>query len=108
MATAKDTTVSQSDFVKKYAQKHGLDEKSARATVKGVLEMITDEVAEGNKVTFLGFGAFSPKFRPARKARNPKTQEELNVPASTVPYFSASKTFKDKVGQAHNGAAETV
>ena len=51
------------------------------------------------------FGAFSPKFRPARKARNPKTQEELNVPASTVPNFSASKAFKEKVGQAHNGAA---
>lgn len=50
------------------------------------------------------FGAFAPRYRPARKARNPKTQEELQVPASTVPYFSASKTFKDKVGQAHNGA----
>ncbi len=36
MATAKETNVSQSDFVKKYAQKQGVDEKSAKAAVKGV------------------------------------------------------------------------
>lgn len=50
------------------------------------------------------FGAFAPRFRPARKARNPKTQEELSVEATTVPTFTASKVFKDKVGKA-NGAA---
>ncbi len=49
------------------------------------------------------FGAFAPRFRPARKARNPKTQEELDVEATTVPTFTASKVFKDKVGKGNNG-----
>ena len=45
------------------------------------------------------FGNFQPKHRPARKARNPRTQEVLEVPPQTVPAFSASKMFKDKVNQ---------
>jgi DNA-binding protein HU-beta len=43
------------------------------------------------------FGVFTPKQRPARKARNPRTQEVLDVPPATVPVFTAGKTFKDKV-----------
>ena len=45
------------------------------------------------------FGNFQPKHRPARKARNPKTQEVLEVPPQTVPTFNASKMFKEKVNQ---------
>ena len=45
------------------------------------------------------FGNFQPKHRPARKARNPRTQEVLEVPPQTVPSFTASKMFKEKVNQ---------
>ena len=45
------------------------------------------------------FGNFQPKHKPARKARNPRTQEVLEVPPQTVPMFSAAKMFKDKVNQ---------
>jgi DNA-binding protein HU-beta len=48
------------------------------------------------------FGTFTPRHRPARKARNPRTQEEMNIEATTVPAFSAGKAFKDKVKE--NGA----
>lgn len=51
----------------------------------------------GDTVTLVGFGSFSVKERAARTGRNPKTGEELKIPASKVPSFKAGKGLKDSV-----------
>jgi DNA-binding protein HU-beta len=48
----------------------------------------------------LGFGTFKLTHRAARKGRNPKTGEEIDIPASKTPSFSAGKSFKDKCNSA--------
>ena len=53
------------------------------------------EVASGKKVSLPGFGTFKLSHRAARKGRNPKTGEPMDIKASNTPSFSASKTFKD-------------
>lgn len=65
--------------------------------VNSALSVIIDQVAAGKKVQLAGFGNFAPKERAARKGRNPQTGEELDIPASTSPGFTASKAFKDQV-----------
>jgi DNA-binding protein HU-beta len=45
----------------------------------------------------VGFGSFEPRDRKAREGRNPKTGEAMEIPATTVPAFSAGKQFKDLV-----------
>jgi DNA-binding protein HU-beta len=53
------------------------------------------EVLAGKKLTLSGFGTFSLKQRAARKGRNPKTGEEMSLPASKAMGFSPSKGLKE-------------
>ena len=53
----------------------------------------------GDKVQLVGFGAFETKERSARVGRNPKTKEEIQIPASRVPAFKAGKALKDAVAK---------
>lgn len=79
------------------AEKADMKKKDAEAAVNAVLEAIADGLAEGDKVALLGFGTFEVSERAARKGRNPATGEEIDIPASKYPSFSASKALKDRV-----------
>jgi DNA-binding protein HU-beta len=70
------------------------DKKSATEAVNAVLETIQSAVANGDKVAITGFGVFEKTERPARTARNPATNETIQVPASSVPKFRAGADFK--------------
>ncbi|UAB78546.1 integration host factor subunit beta [Erythrobacter sp. SCSIO 43205] len=58
---------------------------------------ITQRLAEGGRVELRGFGAFSTREREARVGRNPRTGEQVNVPAKRVPYFKAGKEIKARL-----------
>ena len=58
---------------------------------------MTEAVANGDKVTLVGFGSFERRERSEREGRNPKTNEPMTIPAIRVPGFSAGKAFKEKV-----------
>jgi len=62
-----------------------------------MLEVITETVADGKKVTLVGFGSFEPRDRKEREGHNPKTGEKMTIPATRVPVFSAGKNFKEQV-----------
>ena len=64
-----------------------------------VISVITDALAEGDKVQLVGFGAFEVKARAERVGRNPKTKAEIKIPASKVPVFKAGKALKDAVAK---------
>ena len=53
----------------------------------------------GDKVALVGFGTFETRERPARKGRNPRTKEEITIPATTAPAFKAGKALKDAVAK---------
>jgi DNA-binding protein HU-beta len=59
--------------------------------------VVTEAVANGDKVTLVGFGSFERRERSEREGRNPKTNEPMTIPAIRVPGFSAGKAFKEKV-----------
>ena len=71
----------------------GIAEDALNATIKG----ITDALSNHEKVTFVGFGSFYVSDRPARKGRNPKTGEPIDIPAGVVPKFKAGKSLKEAV-----------
>ena len=62
-----------------------------------LLEVVVEEVAQGEKVTFVGFGTFEKRIRQAREGRNPKTNEKMLIPEGKVPAFSAGKSFREAV-----------
>lgn len=53
----------------------------------------------GEKVSLVGFGNFDVKTREARTGRNPKTKEEIQIPATRIPQFKAGKALKDAVAK---------
>ena len=80
------------DFV---AEEAGITKKDANALIGVVLDGIKSGITGEGKVTLVGFGTFSIVQRKARKARNPKTGEPIDVPAKTVPKFKPSKALKE-------------
>ena len=73
------------------AAQAGLTKVAAKAAVDATLGTIAANVAEG--VQLLGFGNFSVSERAARTGRNPHTGETIQIPASKVVRFKASKTI---------------
>lgn len=85
------------ELVDAIADKANVTKKQADAVLTAALETIVDAVSDGDKVTLVGFGSFERRERKAREGRNPKTGESMEIPATTIPAFSAGKLFKDKV-----------
>lgn len=75
--------------------------RESKRSVENVLETLVDVIwivfSEGGEVTLPGLGKLTVKDKPARKGRNPKTGEEIDIPAKRVPHFSAAKALKDAV-----------
>ena len=59
----------------------------------------SEALAAGDKVQLVGFGSFEIRARAARIGRNPKTKEEIKIPASKVPAFKPGKALKDAVAK---------
>lgn len=74
--------------------------KDAEVSVKEILDAIGHSLARGDRVEIRGFGSFQVNYRPARKARNPKTGESVMVPPKRVPHFKAGKEMRENVDQA--------
>ncbi len=71
--------------------------KEAQAAVDCVFSTITEALENKETVTLIGFGTFKVDNRKARKGRNPKTGEEIDIKAKTVPKFVAGKALKEAV-----------
>ncbi len=85
------------DLIDGVATKSGLTKKDATAAVEALFEVVTETLAEGERVQVIGFGSFEVRERAARKGRNPQTGEEIEIPATKVPAFKAGKGLKDSV-----------
>ena len=57
-------------------------------------EEIAQRLAQGGRVELRGFGAFSTRERDARKGRNPRTGDTVDVPGKRVPYFKPGKEMR--------------
>ena len=81
------------------AENAGLTKKDTERVVNACLDAITAALQQGEKVQISGFGTFEVKAREARVGRNPHTKEAIEIPATKVPGFKASKTLKDTVAK---------
>ena len=91
--------MNKADLVAAVAEKAGISKKDSEKAVNAAFDAITAALVAGDKVQLVGFGAFETKERSARVDRNPKTKEEIQIPASRVPAFKAGKALKDAVAK---------
>ena len=86
------------EFVDKVASKSGLSRRDAGKAVDAFLDSVTETLKGGGEVSFTGFGKFSTSHRAARQGVNPRNpSEKVQIPAATVPKFSAGSQLKQAV-----------
>ena len=77
-------------------QKH-LPAKDVELAVKHVLELMSESLANGERIEIRGFGSFSLHYRPPRMGRNPKTGAAVALAGKHVPHFKPGKDLRERV-----------
>lgn len=83
------------ELIDALAEKSGLTQKAAGSLLDALSAKIAEELKEGGELVLPGIGKFSVLSKEARIGRNPRTGEEVQIPARTVPKFAAAKALKD-------------
>ena len=90
---------SKTELIDLVAAKTGQAKSETAKTVNALLDVIKDQLAQGEKVALVGFGTFEVRERAARKGRNPQTGAEIEIAAAKAPAFKAGKDFKQAVNK---------
>ena len=85
--------MNKAELIDHVAASADLSKAAAGAAVEAVISGVTGALSNGDSVSLVGFGTFSVSDRAARVARNPRTGEAINVPASKAPKFKAGKAL---------------
>ncbi len=91
--------MTKSDLIAAVATKLGCSKKDSEKAVAAVLSSVTEALANDESVQLVGFGTFEVKTRAERKGINPRTKEEITIPASKLPAFKAGKALKEAVSK---------
>lgn len=91
--------MTKADIVSEVYERVGLSKKEATEIVETVLDTIKDTLKGGETVKIAGFGNFVIREKGARKGRNPKTGENIEITPRRVVTFKPSMIFKDFVDQ---------
>ena len=91
--------MNKTDLIAAVAEKTGMTKKDAERVINATVETITETLVKGERVQISGFGNFEVKAREARVGRNPRTKETIQIPATRLPAFKASKALKDAVAK---------
>ena len=91
--------MNKSELIADVALRADITKKDAYAAVNAVIDSITNALEKGDKVQLVGFGTFEVRTRGARTGRNPRNNEEINIPESKAPAFKAGKALKDVVNK---------
>jgi DNA-binding protein HU-beta len=83
----------------KIAEVTGLSQSEAKKSLDATLAAIEDSLKNDEKVSFVGFGSFSVADRKARTGRNPRTGEEIDIPASRTVKFSPGQNLKKAINR---------
>ncbi len=95
-----------SDFVAEIAKRTGVPRTKADEAVNAMLDVITETLQSGDKLTLTGFGTFEVRERAARPGINIRTKEKITIAASKRPVFNAGAVLKSAVsGKATPAAA---
>ena len=88
--------MTKSELIEKILAKNPhLTLKDVDCVVTTVLDKIISSLAQGNRVEFRGFGAFSVRIRTPRTAKNPRTGQKVQVEERKIPHFKTGKQLHE-------------
>ncbi len=94
--------MTKADLVRIVSEKTGMTRNEVSMIVDTLIESIKKSVIQDERIEIRGFGNFYLRHKKARKARNPRTREEVPIPARIVPEFKISRVFRTEVDEIHN------
>ncbi len=100
--------MTKAELVEEVADAAELTKKDAERLVELVFESIIETLNQGEKIELRGFGSFRVRERGARRGRNPKTGDPVNIPAKRVPYFKPGKELKELINEENNAASSNT
>lgn len=90
--------MTRSELIEEVASKAAnFTKKDVEMIVSTLFQSIAESLTKGEKIEIRGFGSFKVKKRNARKGRNPKSGEGIQVNSKRVPFFKAGKELKERV-----------
>lgn len=89
--------MNKAELVSHVAKDADMTKAQASQALDSFVKVITEALGNGDKVTILGFGTFTTSERSARPGRNPKTGEEIQIPAKRVAKFKPGKELADSL-----------
>ena len=91
--------MNKTELIAAIAEQAEISKKDAEKALKAFVDVVTEQLKEGEKVQLVGFGTFEVSERAAREGRNPATGESMVIKASKAPKFKAGKALKDLVNE---------
>ena len=91
--------ITKKDLVERISEKTGLTQVDTKIVVESFLDSIAKALESGRNIEIRGFGRFKIKKRKARIARNPRTNEQIQVDDGFKPVFEASRELRDRVDE---------
>jgi integration host factor subunit beta len=89
--------VTKKEIVKQISERIGLTQLKTKDIVQQTFDAIVDTLIEVGRIELRNFGVFEVKMRKARKARNPRTGERVDVEPKKVATFKPGKEMEDRV-----------
>ena len=99
--------MTKAELVEDVARAAELTKKDAERLVEIVFESIIETLNHGEKIELRGFGSFRVRERGARRGRNPKTGDPVDIPAKRVPYFKPGKELKELINEDEEAGAKS-
>ena len=89
--------MTKADLVEEISSRTGISRNQTAVIVDQLLDAMSRALSDGKHLEIRGFGTFKVRERRARRARNPRSGSEVQVPAKLVPVFKPSKELKAAV-----------
>ena len=87
--------MNKTELIAAMAEESGLTKTDTEKPLNAFVHQVEAALKAGEKIQLTGFGSFEVKERAERIGRNPRTKEEVKIPASKAPVFKAGKPLKD-------------
>ncbi|MCI4625819.1 MAG: integration host factor subunit alpha [Candidatus Magnetoovum sp. WYHC-5] len=89
--------MTKADIIMTLFEKVGLPKKESEEVIEIILSIMKQTFAEGESIKVSGFGTFSVRQKRARRGRNPKTGEDIEITARSVVSFRPSNYLKSRL-----------
>ena len=91
--------MNKNELINAMSEHSGLTKADCLKALNAFVESVQHALSKDDDVRLIGHGTYSVLKRKATKARNPRTGQEIDVPATNVPKFKPGKEFKDAVNK---------